>query len=167
MTLLRKNELFQTHIDIEWNNTLEGVEKYITSKIYGNNVAFAPSQRHRKMDERISNKIHKLSDFIQPKHLDVKDIPIDISEEHWEASASEIRKMNEFKSPRDKLVCILNCCRIVTFLLTKAASETGKQPGADEFLTALIYAVIRANPENLYSNVEYVLHFFCLYIFFF
>lgn len=115
MTLSRKNELFQTDNDIEWNNTLEGVEKYITSKLYGNNVAFAPTQRHRMMDERISNKIHKLSNFIQPKHLDIRDMPEDISEKHWEASASEIRKMNEFKSPRDKLVCILNCCRIVTF----------------------------------------------------
>lgn len=107
------------------------------------------------MDERICNKIHKLSNFIQPKHLDIRDMPEDISEERWEASASELRMMSKFKSPRDKLICILNCCRIVTFLLTKATSETGRQPGADEFLPALIYGVIRANPDNLYSNVEY------------
>ena len=79
ITLLRKNELFQTNNNNEWNNTQEGVEKYISSKIYGNNVAFASIQRYRKMNERISNKIHKLLTFIQSKHLGIRYRTEDIS----------------------------------------------------------------------------------------
>lgn len=79
ITLLRKNELFQTNNNNEWNNTQEGVEKYISSKIYGNNVTFASIQRYRKMNERISNKIHKLLTFIQSKHLGIRYRTEDIS----------------------------------------------------------------------------------------
>lgn len=32
----------------------------------------------------------------------------------------------------------------------------GKNAGADEFLPHLIYVVIRANPPNLHSNVEFI-----------
>ena len=68
--------------------------------------------------------------------------------------------MNELKSSRDKLICILNCCRTAIFLLTNVAYETGRQSRADEFLPVLIYTVIVVNPDNLYSNAEYILYFF-------
>jgi len=28
-------------------------------------------------------------------------------------AASELRKMNQYKAPRDKLICVLNCCKVI------------------------------------------------------
>lgn len=92
---------------------------------------------------------------------------------------AELLKINHYKAPRDKMICILNCCKVIfgqstpwlvppLRLLTASTglirnvygAETG---GADAFVPILIFVVLRANPENLISNLEYVV---CLAIFF-
>ena len=52
----------------------------------------------------------------------------------------------------------MNCCRVVSTILT-IMSKDGAGVGADEFLPALIYTVIRANPDRLFSNLKYVVSF--------
>lgn len=49
-----------------------------------------------------------------------------------------------YKAPRDKLVCILNCCKVINNLLLNASiASNGNAPGADEFLPVLIYVTIK------------------------
>lgn len=49
-----------------------------------------------------------------------------------------------YKAPRDKLVCILNCCKVINNLLLNASLASNKDhPGADEFLPVLIYVTIK------------------------
>merc|ERR1711974_405902 len=60
------------------------------------------------------------------------------------------------KSPRDKMVCILNSCRVIGNVLQKN-SDGGS--GADDFLPLLIWCLMRANPVALHSNVEYISYF--------
>ncbi|CAH9085349.1 unnamed protein product [Cuscuta europaea] len=65
-----------------------------------------------------------------------------------------------YKAPRDKLVCILNCCKVITNLLLNASiSENENPPGADDFLPVLIYVTIKANPPQLHSNLVYIQRF--------
>ena len=61
-------------------------------------------------------------------------------------------KINQYKVPRDKLVCILNCCK----LLYTSLQQGGSPAGADDFLPLLIYTVIKASPPHLHSNIQYV-----------
>jgi hypothetical protein len=80
-------------------------------------------------------------------------------------------KLNHYKAPRDKLICILNCCKVIFGLFFSATRyishitvETAaglirhmnSEESADTFVPILIYVVLKANPENLLSNVEYV-----------
>ncbi len=60
--------------------------------------------------------------------------------------------MNDYKAPRDKMICILNCCKVIYSSLNKAAQGI---PGADDFLPLLIYVTLQANPKNLYINLQY------------
>lgn len=75
----------------------------------------------------------------------------------------EILKINNYKAPRDKLICILNCCKVIFGLIKHVEGDAG----ADKFLPILIYVVIRANPPRLVSNVQQVFLFLCYSLLFF
>lgn len=69
----------------------------------------------------------------------------------------ELQKINMYKAPRDKLVCILNCCKVINNLLMNASMASNENPpGADEFLPVLIYVTIKANAPQLHSNLLYI-----------
>ena len=58
----------------------------------------------------------------------------------------ELQKINAFKAPREKLLCIMNCCKVINNLLLNASmSENVVLAGADDFLPVLIYVVIKAS----------------------
>lgn len=58
----------------------------------------------------------------------------------------ELQKINTYKAPHDKLVCILNCCRVINNLLLNVSLATNDNPpGADDFLPILIYIVIKVS----------------------
>ncbi|GAA5860529.1 hypothetical protein JCM1840_000287 [Sporobolomyces johnsonii] len=71
-------------------------------------------------------------------------------------AARELRKMNQYKAPRDKLICVLNCCKVIFGLIRHVA--TGEE-GADTFIPLLIYVVLQANPDHLVSNLQYIQRF--------
>ncbi|GAA6021439.1 hypothetical protein JCM10207_004734 [Rhodosporidiobolus poonsookiae] len=68
----------------------------------------------------------------------------------------ELCKMNQYKAPRDKLICVLNCCKVIFGLMRHVAAG---EEGADTFIPFLIYVVLKANPENLVSNLQYIQRF--------
>ncbi|GAA5910721.1 hypothetical protein JCM6882_002061 [Rhodosporidiobolus microsporus] len=73
-----------------------------------------------------------------------------------EFAQRELCKMNQYKAPRDKLICVLNCCKVIFGLMRHVA--TGEE-GADTFIPFLIFVVLKANPENLVSNLQYIQRF--------
>ncbi|SCV74335.1 BQ2448_6767 [Microbotryum intermedium] len=67
----------------------------------------------------------------------------------------ELCKINSYKAPRDKLICLLNCCKILFGLIR----QVSKDQGADSFIPFLIYVVLKSNPEHLISNIQYIQRF--------
>lgn len=67
-----------------------------------------------------------------------------------------ITKINSFKTPRDKLISIINCCKIVSSIIWKAKKENKKPTGADELLSVLVYVLIKAKPHNIASNMSFI-----------
>ena len=64
-------------------------------------------------------------------------------------------KINHYKAPRDKVICILNVCKVLFGLIR----HLGKDESADSFVPLLILLVLRTNPPHLVSNVEYITRF--------
>ena len=139
--------------DDELDASGEGLEKYLMTKLHPS--TFAVTGDDKRADEHLARRVAALRTFIRPEHLD---IPAHFRvETSWRLAEDELAKVNHFKAPRDKLVCVLNTCRIVNNLLNTAGGN--KPAGADDFLPVLIYVVLRANPPFLESNLRYVARF--------
>ncbi|KAL5219156.1 hypothetical protein ABZP36_019840 [Zizania latifolia] len=131
----------------------EGLEKYVMTKLF--NRVFASVPEDVKSDEELFEKMSLLQKFIQPENLDIK--PEYENETSWLLAQKELQKINMYKAPRDKLACILNCCKVINNLLLNASIVSNENPpGADEFLPVLIYVTIKANPPQLHSNLLYI-----------
>ncbi|XP_022746983.1 vacuolar protein sorting-associated protein 9A-like [Durio zibethinus] len=137
----------------ELDSAGEGLEKYVMTKLFTRVFASLPDDV--KHDEQLSEKMALLQQFVQPENLDIK--PTFQNETSWLLAQKELQKINMYKAPRDKLVCILNCCKVINNLLLNASIASNENPpGADEFLPVLIYVTIKANPPHLHSNLLYI-----------
>lgn len=131
----------------------EGLEKYVMTKLFTRVFASLPDDV--KHDEELSEKMALVQQFIRPENLDIK--PNFQNETSWLLAQKELQKINMYKAPRDKLVCILNCSKVISNLLLNASIASNENPpGADEFLPVLIYVTIKANPPQLHSNLLYI-----------
>lgn len=78
----------------------------------------------------------------------------------WQLAQKDLQKINMYKAPRDKLVCILNCCKVIgNLLLNASVASRENPPGADEFLPVLIYVTIKVisvshNRHIRHSSIE-------------
>lgn len=134
----------------------EGLEKYVMTKLYTRVFASVPDDS--KLDEQLFEKIGLVQQFIRPEQLDIK--TTFQNETSWLLAQKELQKINMYKAPRDKLVCILNCCKVINNLLLNASIASNEDPpGADEFLPVLIYVTLKANPPQLHSNLLYILRY--------
>lgn len=49
----------------------------------------------------------------------------------WCVRVAELLKINHYKAPRDKLICILNCCKVIFGLIRHLGSDenvSGRAP---------------------------------------
>ncbi|EGC36758.1 hypothetical protein DICPUDRAFT_150717 [Dictyostelium purpureum] len=158
--------LWQDPTEAELEGIRDGIEKYIMNKLYhctffparlgrlepqeGNIVSeslLVPTEDDLKLYKHIM--IHQ---FLEPQHFDIEKF-FTVNEQRQNLAISELKKMNTYKTPRDKMVCVYNCCKVIFKLL----KNTNNNPtGADEFLPILIYVVLKANLPMLKSNLIYV-----------
>lgn len=149
----RAHSLWAGCSEEELESAGEGLEKYVMTKLFTRVFASVPDDV--QFDEQLSEKMALVQQFIRPENLDIK--PTFQNESSWLLAQKELQKMNMYKAPREKLACILNCCKVITNLLHNAAVAANENPpGADEFLPVLIYVTIKANPPQLHSNLLYI-----------
>lgn len=77
-------------------------------------------------------------------------------DDYLDFAQRELLKINQYKAPRDKLITILNCCKVIFGLIRHLK---GDEEGADTFIPFLIFVILKANPEHLVSNIQYIQRF--------
>ena len=169
--------------DIEFDNAKEGMEKLVMNRLYSQTfspvIAPAPqvgrsrSRGRRKeleksnlpgrrgqhqedveRDDILAQKI-RIYSWVREEHLDIAAVGPN-GERFLRLAQQELLKIKGYRAPRDKVICVLNCCKVIFGLLKNAKSS---DTSADSFVPLLIYVVLQANPEHLVSNVQYILRF--------
>ena len=72
-----------------------------------------------------------------------------------EYAITELNKINNYRAPRDKIICILNACKIIFSYLKLSKQETN----ADSFIPILILVIFKAKTDHLISNIHYIENF--------
>lgn len=159
-------------------NAKEGMEKLIMGKLYTRcfsplalrsattdpfqEVLTEPDDPHRDdiiQDRLLRSKILEYR-FIELSNLEVVNsrsaVVVTGMDKFVKLAGRELNKINDYKSPRDKMVCILNCCKVIFGLLRHYKLENG---GADSFVPMLIYVVLKNNVDDLVSNIRFIERF--------
>ncbi|KAF8420868.1 hypothetical protein EV426DRAFT_611066 [Tirmania nivea] len=173
-------EVWREVSDQEFDNAKEGMEKLVMNRLYSQ--TFSPAipppnpptpvgrrSRGRDMqmtgrrgqhqedverDEVLAQKV-RIYGWVREEHLDIKPVG-ESGRKFLTLAMQELEKIKTYRAPRDKVICVLNCCKVIFGLLRHAADG---DTSADCFVPLLIYVVLRANPEHLVSNVQYILRF--------
>ncbi|KAF2204027.1 hypothetical protein GQ43DRAFT_214630 [Delitschia confertaspora ATCC 74209] len=171
-------EVWRTVSDAEFDNAREGMEKLVMNRLY--TQTFSPAipppepishkgrRRHAEplgpgrrgqhqedveRDEVLAQKI-RIYKWVKEEHLDIQAIG-DKGRKFLLKAQQELVKIKSYRAPRDKVICILNCCKVIFGFLRTSQSDQS----ADAFVPLLIYTVLQANPDHLVSNVQYILRF--------
>lgn len=172
-------EVWRTVSDAEFDNAREGMEKLVMNRLYSQTFSpaipppepSAPSRSRRRQeapgpgrrgqhqedverDEVLAQKV-RIYGWVKEEHLDIQPVG-DKGKKFLHLAQQELLKIKSYRAPRDKVICILNCCKVI-FGYLRTASK-GDQ-SADAFIPLLIYTVLHANPDHLVSNVQYILRF--------
>ncbi|KNC36158.1 vacuolar sorting protein 9 domain-containing protein [Plasmodium falciparum RAJ116] len=112
--ILLKSEIYKSLNKYQINMIVEGYEKFIMQKLYFYLYRMNPNDKDD--DEKIYTKINCLQ-WIELKHLEIME---GINFERLKIAQQELLRIQKMKAPNDKLIMILNCCRIVTSVLYAA-----------------------------------------------
>ncbi|KAK3076023.1 hypothetical protein LTR53_000200 [Teratosphaeriaceae sp. CCFEE 6253] len=177
-------EVWRTVSDAEFDNAKEGMEKLVMNRLYSYTFSpaipsapgsprkggkggrspvdaatpYGPGRRGQhqedvEQDDVVAQKI-RIYGWISEEHLDVKPLG-EKGRKFMGLAQKELLKINSYRAPRDKVICVLNCCKVIFGFLKSAKADQS----ADAFVPLLIYTVLRARPEHLVSNVQYIWRF--------
>ncbi|XP_044271052.1 rab5 GDP/GTP exchange factor isoform X1 [Tribolium madens] len=134
---------------------LDFFEKYVMVSLYSW-LFCPPSTNDEEKDLIIQERIRKLS-WVNAHHLDccISETSIEVRDLVYTA-ITHLLGMDSMKAPQEKLSCVVSCCQSVVKVLQHCQ---GGPVSADEFLPALIFIVLKANPARLKSNILYVTRF--------
>lgn len=134
---------------------IDYAEKYAMTCLY--RILFCPpTTTDEDKDLNIQKRIRQLN-WVSAKHLDcgIDETSTEVHDLVY-SSITELLGMDSAKAPQDKLGCVVRCCRKILHLMQKCV---GGPTSADDFLPALIFVVLKANPARLKSNINYVTRF--------
>lgn len=133
------------------------IERSVMNRIF--KLAFYPNQDGDILrDELYLEHIQRLSKVVTANHRALQIPEVYLKEAPWPSAQAEIRTINAYKTPRDKVQCILRMCSTIMNLLSLANEDA--VPGADDFVPVLVFVLIKANPPCLLSTIQYINNFY-------
>ncbi|CAD2101678.1 vacuolar protein sorting-associated protein 9, putative [Plasmodium vinckei] len=119
--ILLKSSIYKNLNTDQINIIIQGYEKFIIQKLYFYLYRMDPEDKDQ--DEQIYTKINCLQ-WVELKHLEISE---NIDLDRLKLAQGELLKIQKMKAPYDKIIMILNCCRIVTSILFEAKKNVKKK----------------------------------------
>ncbi|XP_046845926.1 rab5 GDP/GTP exchange factor-like [Xenia sp. Carnegie-2017] len=154
---LQSHSAFRGTTPAQFQTALDGVEKYVMTKIY--KIVFCPPSTDDELkDLELQKKIRSLK-WVTQQHLDAAvNLQNKKVVEFLEDAQNDIAEVNMKRAPQDKLSCIVRCSKRV-FHMIRLSSPEGNPGSADDFLPCLIYLLLKCTPTLLHSNIQYITRF--------
>ncbi|XP_022102211.1 rab5 GDP/GTP exchange factor-like isoform X2 [Acanthaster planci] len=154
-------ERMKTHVAFKGSSheqlegMLDNVEKVIMTRLY-RTLFCPPYTDDEQKDLAVQNRIRRLR-WIMPAMLDaVIDEGNPRVRELIERAQTDLIEVNSRRAPIDKLSCIVRCSKNIFKMISLSQDAPSS---ADDYLPALIYMVLKANPPQLHSNIQYITRF--------
>ncbi|XP_073446842.1 GTPase-activating protein and VPS9 domain-containing protein 1 isoform X4 [Dendrobates tinctorius] len=151
--------------DVIWQNASEeqlqdaqiAIERSVMNRIF--KLAFYPNQDADILrDQVLYEHIQRLAKVVTANHRALQIPEVYLREAPWPSAQAEIRTISAYKTPSDKVQCIMRMCSTIMNLLSLANEYS--VPGADDFVPVLVFVLIKANPPCLLSTVQYINNFY-------
>ncbi|KAK8820213.1 hypothetical protein WA556_000872 [Blastocystis sp. ATCC 50177/Nand II] len=155
MTEIRKHKAWKNATEEVLRDTRDCVEKLIMEDLRDYTLG-AVREEMKKEDTELEAKMADLQ-FLTMENLDVSEIcrqNPDVMKKVME----ELQQIQHVFSPAEKLECVIQSNRTLGALL-QSGNKSGNDAGADDFLPAFIYTVLKSQIPKLPSTVEYVSRF--------
>nr|XP_054769969.1 GTPase-activating protein and VPS9 domain-containing protein 1-like [Lytechinus pictus] len=154
---IQQDPIWQAASETQKQDAEVATERAIMSRIY--KLALYPNGDGDILRDQLFNQhIQRLGRVVSGSHKALQ-IPEKYRRESpWPAAQAEILNINAYKTPKDKVQCVLRCCTIIMNLLSMA--DGAAPPGADDFVPVLMFVLIKANPPSLLSTIQYVTSFY-------
>ncbi|XP_012937538.1 GTPase-activating protein and VPS9 domain-containing protein 1 [Aplysia californica] len=149
--------LWKAATDTQLEDGQQAVERFLMSRIY-THAMFPNGDGDIMRDQLLQEHLRKLSKVVSPTHKDLRIPHMYHAECPWPAAQKEIYMINAYRTPKDKIQCVLRCSQTIMNLLSMANEKS--VPAADDFMPVLIFVLIKANPFNLLSTIQYVNSFY-------
>ncbi|XP_062237871.1 rab5 GDP/GTP exchange factor-like [Platichthys flesus] len=149
-------EYFDSLPEAQVTQIMEHVEKLIMTRLH-KWVFCHDSCDDEQKDLALQRRIRSLN-WVTPQMLSVPfpEKKTAVTSDPFLPAITAIIEMDAKRAPQDKLACVCKCSQHVFEALSNSSSEPAN---ADDFLSGLIYVVLKANPPRLHSNMQYVIRF--------
>uniref|UniRef100_A0AAQ4RG95 GTPase-activating protein and VPS9 domain-containing protein 1 n=1 Tax=Gasterosteus aculeatus aculeatus TaxID=481459 RepID=A0AAQ4RG95_GASAC len=154
---MARDAIWQYASEDQLQDAQMAIERSVMNRIF--KLAFYPNLDGDILrDQLFHEHIQRLTKVVTANHKALQIPEVYLKEAPWPSAQSEIRTINAYKTPRDKVQCILRMCSTIMNLLSLANEDS--VPGADDFVPVLVFVLIRANPPCLLSTVQYINNFY-------
>ncbi|RUS77864.1 hypothetical protein EGW08_014377, partial [Elysia chlorotica] len=137
------------------DRVLDYSERYILTRLY-TSIFCSPSTQDEDQDLATQRRIRSLH-WVTPVMLDTSISEDDPAIRHeLDSAITDIIELDSKRSTQDKLACVVSCSKHIFEVLRQSKQGPAS---ADEFLPALIYIVLKANPPRLQSNIQFITRF--------
>uniref|UniRef100_A0A3Q2CZP6 GTPase-activating protein and VPS9 domain-containing protein 1 n=1 Tax=Cyprinodon variegatus TaxID=28743 RepID=A0A3Q2CZP6_CYPVA len=139
---MARDAIWQFASEDQLQDAQMAIERSVMNRIF--KLAFYPNQDGDILrDQLFHEHIQRLSKVVTANHRALQIPEVYLKEAPWPSAQAEIRTINAYKTPRDKVQCILRMCSTIMNLLSLANEDS--VPGADDFVPVLVFVLIRVS----------------------